>query len=1250
MLLSKLLFWLSISGFAAAARANIGNHLPAKRATIKVHDRPSFPHNATLHRRANINKYGGCDKLYKNGKSKGKDIVKQGYHDMLRMTQHINPFLVYLSPEGDAVQLAPGPIEKRFFGDFSDQSYKRSLIYGIMQNAANWWPWYPWDWFFGSRIEVYCEVDQPTKSDTSCNSQLPGQPGTVGAYATNLNGRAKIVFCRSFFAQPSLDEVKAELDKFPGRQKDLGWMKTRAHIFFHEMTHLSIVENRYPHIVLDQKENPVGSSGKAVYGARKSEELAQRFPDYAYLNADNYAWYATAMWFKKFYGDPDPSSVSSTGADQPPEDDWVDFFEDDGSKPIPTEFDDPDYDEISEAEAIAFQAGDYTPYGWLKNKNLRILPLGDSITYGFQSSDGNGYRQDLLSILTGAKNTVQMIGSVRAGTMANNFNEGHNGATISQLATYTSAYGQRPNIILLHAGTNDLNLPSEPASAPQRLDSLVGQLVSACPDATIIVARIIPSTNGGLAALLPQFNNAITGLMAQRVRQGQQVMVVDMPSGVTTGDLADGLHPNDEGYNKMAIKWASALTAADSIGWIKDPVQGSGNPLATCNHDPVWLPQGQIANGAGLGSNLWLTVSCASNPITGLCTCTSGKDIPLTPALLSSTATCEIEMLKFPATTAVHFADLNGDGRSEYLYVDNEGGVTAFLNLGAPNQGADAAKISWLPQGEIAAGVGATRASVQFADINGDGRADYLWVHDDGSVDCWLNLGGPDNGPNAAKVSWLPQGKIASGIGKDGAGVRFADINGDGRAEYLYVYTDGSVEAYLNLGGPDNGPNAAKVSWLPQGVIATGVGKARENVVFADVNGDGRADYLTVSRTDGSVQLWLNGGGPDTGSNAAKVVWLPHGTIATGVGTNGKGIQFSDLNGDGRAEFVDVAYDTSAVTAWLNGSRVYKDDAHGLKIHLYDVPIPIPAPDQVLIKVTVSGSNPKDWKLLSVYPDHNGFNSGDDIASIVQSVGSEANSEFKPGDRVAAFHTMMSPSGSYPAATIPLYAMTAALGLFSNLDLQEPWVSTNQTRTRVREGGIIVYGAASAVGAFAIKLLVHADIHPIICVAGKGISFVETLIDTAKGDTIIDYREGSDAVIRNIAAAVPGGQTCAYAYDAVSDQQSTANIAKVLDPHGHINLLWPLGEYPSLPPSIQQARFNVAVMHENKKDREFAYPWFRLFGYGLEQGWLTSHSYEVCEGGFQGVGIGLRKLMNGEASAVKYVFRVADTAALGESP
>jgi NADPH:quinone reductase-like Zn-dependent oxidoreductase len=82
----------------------------------------------------------------------------------------------------------------------------------------------------------------------------------------------------------------------------------------------------------------------------------------------------------------------------------------------------------------------------------------------------------------------------------------------------------------------------------------------------------------------------------------------------------------------------------------------------------------------------------------------------------------------------------------------------------------------------------------------------------------------------------------------------------------------------------------------------------------------------------------------------------------------------------------------------------------GPTVQIVDSPIPEPNDDQVLIKVVVSGSNPKDWKL----PEMRNLtaNAGDDIAGIVEKVGANVF-EFKPGDRVAAFHEITTGGGSY---------------------------------------------------------------------------------------------------------------------------------------------------------------------------------------------------------------------------------------------
>ena len=90
-------------------------------------------------------------------------------------------------------------------------------------------------------------------------------------------------------------------------------------------------------------------------------------------------------------------------------------------------------------------------------------------------------------------------------------------------------------------------------------------------------------------------------------------------------------------------------------------------------------------------------------------------------------------------------------------------------------------------------------------------------------------------------------------------------------------------------------------------------------------------------------------------------------------------------------------------------------------VKVIDSPVPSPGPGQVLIKVIISGSNPKDWK----HPESRkkSLNSGDDIAGVIERVGDNVT-EFKPGDRVASFHEMEAPYGSFAEYAVSWAATT----------------------------------------------------------------------------------------------------------------------------------------------------------------------------------------------------------------------------------
>jgi lysophospholipase L1-like esterase len=208
---------------------------------------------------------------------------------------------------------------------------------------------------------------------------------------------------------------------------------------------------------------------------------------------------------------------------------------------------------------------------------LRVMPLGDSITWGAGSSTGNSYRSALWNDLAGEGHAEDFVGSGRNGDMSDPDNEGHSGWRIDQIAGIADGVlaRYRPNVVTLEIGTNDLNQNYQVPTATSRLRALVDQITADVPDATVLVASLIISTNSTEEPNRPAFNQAVPGIVQAEQAAGKHVGYVDM-GALTTSDLSDALHPNDNGYVKMADAFNRGIQAADAAGWIKAPVATGG--------------------------------------------------------------------------------------------------------------------------------------------------------------------------------------------------------------------------------------------------------------------------------------------------------------------------------------------------------------------------------------------------------------------------------------------------------------------------------------------------------------------------------------------------------------------------------------------------------------------------------------------------------------------------------------------------
>jgi lysophospholipase L1-like esterase len=145
-------------------------------------------------------------------------------------------------------------------------------------------------------------------------------------------------------------------------------------------------------------------------------------------------------------------------------------------------------------------------------------------------------------------------------------NEGHSGWTIDQDASLipspamSTGSGGIPHIILLHIGTNDIYASSGQSTMPDRLATLMDKIITAAPDALLVVGKITPLSNSSWNATIKTYNDAIPAQVQSRVAKGKHVMLADMNTGFTSSMLSsDGVHPNQTGYNFMGDQWYSVI-------------------------------------------------------------------------------------------------------------------------------------------------------------------------------------------------------------------------------------------------------------------------------------------------------------------------------------------------------------------------------------------------------------------------------------------------------------------------------------------------------------------------------------------------------------------------------------------------------------------------------------------------------------------------------------------------------------------
>jgi lysophospholipase L1-like esterase len=273
---------------------------------------------------------------------------------------------------------------------------------------------------------------------------------------------------------------------------------------------------------------------------------------------------------------------------------------------------------------------------------VRIMPLGDSIT------GSPGCWRALLwnRLQSNGFTDIDFVGSLPpqgCGVAHDGDNEGHGGILATNLASQNQLVpwlaATRPDVVLMHLGTNDVWSNRSPQQILDAFTVLVNQMRASNPNMRILVAKIIPMNPGSCGECgqrVVNFNNAIPAWASARSTSQSPIIVVDQWTGFSTSaDTTDGVHPNGTtGIQKISDRWYPALTSVLGGGVPPPPAPNppppppAPNPPPPAPNPPPPPPAGACS--ATVSVNQWTGGFVATVRVTGGASGTSTWAVPIT--------------------------------------------------------------------------------------------------------------------------------------------------------------------------------------------------------------------------------------------------------------------------------------------------------------------------------------------------------------------------------------------------------------------------------------------------------------------------------------------------------------------------------------------------------------------------------------------------------------------------------------------